>query len=273
MRARRFRTHLGRITGGALVILVGAFLTLPSLVVLLSSINPTTVLNFPPQGFSLRWYRELAERPDFRLGLLNTLEIAAASTGLSLALGTAASLRLYRAAGTATHWIRAGLLSPLVLPGVLIGVGLLLFASQVGLVASFTILVLGHTLMVLPFVLQSLWTSLENLDPNLERAAATLGARPAQVFRYVTLPLLRPGLLAGALFAAMISINEFAVSLFVVGRRTQTLPVVLFNYTLAYVDPSIAAVSSLFILATAVAVMILERTVGLRRLLRLEPGP
>jgi putative spermidine/putrescine transport system permease protein len=166
--------------------------------------------------------------------------------------------------------VTSALLSPLVIPGVLVGVGLLFLSVQVSLVASLPVLLAAHTLMVLPFALRAVWTSLEQLDPTLERAAEVLGARPRQAFVYVILPLLRPGLVAALLFSLIMSVNEFAVSLFVVGRATQTLPVVLFNYTMAYVDPTIAAVSTLFVVGTLLAIGAVEMVVGLPRVLRLE---
>src|SRR5207302_2047555 len=122
---------------------------------------------------------------------------------------------------------------------------------------------------VLPFVIRSVSVSVANLDPALERAAASLGARPARVFRRVTLPLLRPGLAAAALFAVIVSVNELVVSLFVSTRVTEILPVAMFTYVVNYTDPTMAALSTLFIAATFVAVVAAERWPGLSRVLGL----
>ena len=270
------RRHAGpgslvaRLGFGVAVVGVLAFLTLPTLIVVLASFNPTPVLNFPPSGFSLRWYARLAARPDFWQGLVNTLVIAAGATALGLVIATGAAVVLQRRRIAGADLVTAALLSPLVVPGVLIGIGLLFVAVLADLVASPWILLVGHAVMVLPFGLRAIWTSLDELDPILERAAETLGARPARVLWSVVLPLARPGLLAAALFSAIMSINEFAVSLFLVGRRTQTLPVVLFNYTMAYVDPTIAAVSTVFVAGTLLVTLVIDRFIGLPRLLRLE---
>jgi len=263
-------TRAARLGFGVAVVGVLTFLTLPTLIVVLASFNPTPVLNFPPAGFSLRWYAMLSERPDFWRGLVNTLVVAAGATALGLVVATGAAVTLQRGRIAGAHLVAAALLSPLVVPGVLIGIGLLFVAVHADLVASLWILLVGHTVMVLPFALRAIWTSLDELDPILERAAETLGARPARVLWSVVLPLARPGLLAAVLFSAIMSINEFAVSLFLVGRRTQTLPVVLFNYTMAYVDPTIAAVSTVFVAGTLLVTIVIDRLVGLPRVLRLE---
>lgn len=263
----------GRIARGALaavVVAVLAFLTLPTVIVVLASFNAEAALNFPPRGLSLRWYGNLAARPDFWRGLVNTLVVAVVAGALALGVATGAAVVLQRRPFRGSGLLTSALLSPLVIPGVLIGVGLLFLSVQVSLVASLPVLLAAHTLMVVPFALRAVWTSLEQLDPTLERAAEVLGARPSQAFLWVILPLLRPGLVAALLFSLIMSINEFAVSLFVVGRATETLPVVLFNYTMAYVDPTIAAVSTLFVAGTLVAIAAVEWAIGLPRVLRLE---
>lgn len=134
-------------------------------------------------------------------------------------------------------------------------------------------MIVAHTLMILPFVLRSLLISLENIDENLEKAASILGANPMRRFMYVTLPMLKPGIGAGILFALVMSVNEFAVSIFVTARSTQTMPVVLFNYTMAYIDPTIAAISTLYIAATVLAVWLVDHLGGLAQILRLEGRP
>lgn len=267
------RPRLVRGALGAMVVAVLAFLTLPTAIVVLASFNPEAALNFPPSGLSLRWYANLGARPDFWRGLVNTLVVGVVASALALGVATGAAVVLQRRPFTGSAFLTSALLSPLVIPGVLVGVGLLFLSVQVSLVASLPVLLVAHTLMVIPFALRAVWTSLEQLDPTLERAAEVLGARPRQALLYVILPLLRPGLVAALLFSLIMSINEFAVSLFVVGRATQTLPVVLFNYTMAYVDPTIAAVSTLFVAGTVLAIGAVELAVGLPRVLRLEePG-
>ena len=157
------------------------------------------------------------------------------------------------------------LLSPLVVPGVAAGLGFLILAASLGLLRSRAVLIAAHVALVLPFVVRSVWVSARNLDATLERAAASLGATPWRAFRRVTLPLLRPGLFAALLFAGVVSVNEFVVSLFISNRVTEILPVAMYSYVVNYTDPTIAAMSTLFITATFALVWLADRFVGLGR--------
>ena len=124
--------------------------------------------------------------------------------------------------------------------------------------------------LVLPFVLRSVYVSLRNLDPRLELAAASLGATPTRVLLTVTLPLLTPGLIGGLLFAAILSFNEFTASLFVTAQRTQTLPVAMYNYVREYADPSMAAISVIYIVLTAALLSFANAFLGLGKVLNVE---
>ena len=252
------------------VALLLAFLTVPSLVVIVMSFNATAIMAFPPNGLSLRWYENALSYPQFQKAALNSVLVTAASTLLAVPIGTAAAVALVRAPVAAKSVWSAVLLSPLVVPGVAAGLGFLILAAGLGVVTSRWVLIAAHVILVLPFVIRSVAVSVASLDPALERAAASLGARPARVFWRVTLPLLRPGLAAAALFAVIVSVNEFVVSLFVSTRVTEILPVAMFTYVVNYTDPTMAALSSLFILATFVAVVAAERLIGLSRIFGLE---
>ena len=127
-----------------------------------------------------------------------------------------------------------------------------------------------HVVLVLPFVLRSVYISLRNLDQRLELAAASLGASPGRVLTTVTIPLLAPGLVSGWLFAAILSFNEFTASLFVTAQRTQTLPVAMYNYVREYADPSMAALSVMYIVATAIILIIANLFLGLGKVLNVE---
>ena len=247
------------------VLALAAFLTVPTVVVIAVSFNPTAILSFPPAGFSLRWYVNVLTYPQFQRAALNTVLVTAWAVALALPIGTLAALALERARLRGRNLWAAALLSPLVVPGVAAGLGFLILASSLGLLRSRSVLIAAHVALVLPFVVRSVWVSVKNLDPALERAAASLGATPWRVFRRVTLPLLRPGLFAGALFAVVVSVNEFVVSLFISNRVTEILPVAMFTYVVNYTDPTIAALSTLYILATFLAVWVADRYLGLGR--------
>jgi len=221
------------------VVALLAFMTVPTVVVIAVSFNPTAILSFPPSGLSLRWYANVVAYPQFRRAAVNSLLVTAAAAALALPAGTLAALALERGRLRGRSVWAAMLLSPLVVPGVAAGLGFLILAAGLGL--------------------------LRNLDPVLERAAASLGATPWRVFRRVTLPLLRPGLFAGLLFAVVVSLNEFVVSLFISNRVTEILPVAMFTYVVNYTDPTIAALSSLFIVVTFLVVWLADRYLNLAR--------
>lgn len=246
-----------------------AFMTLPTAVVVVASFNPTAILAFPPEGLSLRWYENALTYPQFRRAAVNSLVVTTVAAALALPVGTAAALALVRYPPRAPGLWTALLLSPLVVPGVAAGLGFLILAAGLGLLTSRVVLVVAHVVLVLPFVIRSVMVSVANLDPALERAAASLGARPWRVFRRVTLPLLRPGLFAAALFAVIVSVNEFVVSLFVSTRVTEILPVAMFTYVVNYTDPTMAALSTLFIAATFVAVFAADRVLHLARVFQI----
>jgi putative spermidine/putrescine transport system permease protein len=249
----------------AAVVLLVAFMTLPTVVVIAVSFNPTAILSFPPAGFSLRWYENVLTYPQFQRAAWNSVIVTGGAVALALPIGTLAALALERGHLRGRSVWAALLLSSLVVPGVAAGLGFLILAAALGLLRSRAVLVTAHVALVLPFVVRSVWVSVRNLDPALERAAASLGATPWRVFRRVTLPLLRPGLFAGLLFAVVVSVNEFVVSLFISNRVTETLPVAMFSYVVNYTDPSIAALSSLFIGATFLAVWLADRYLDLSR--------
>jgi putative spermidine/putrescine transport system permease protein len=256
----------GRLVVAALV----GFMTLPSLIVLVASFNPTEIMAFPPSGLSLRWYANALTYPQFQRAAVNSIIVTLGSALLALPIGTVAALALVSGRLAWSGLMTAVFLSPLVVPGVAAGLGFLILAAGLGIVTSRAVLIAAHVVLVLPFVVRSVAVSAANLDVALERAAASLGATPWRVFRRVTLPLLRPGLFAALLFALIVSANEFVVSLFVSTRLTEILPVAMFSYVVNYTDPTMAALSVLFIAATAAVVLIADRALNLARVFQIE---
>ena len=253
-----------------LVVALLAFMTLPTVIVLVASFNPTEIMSFPPAGWSLRWYVNALSYPQFQRAALNSVFVTGLSALVALPLGTAAALALGRGRVRRPALWTAILLSPLVIPGVATGLGMLILAAALGVLTSRVVLIVAHVIVVLPFVVRSVSVSVANLDPLLERAAASLGASPWRVFRRVTLPLLRPGLFAAFLFALIVSVNEFVVSLFISTRVTEILPVAMFTYVVNYTDPTMAAVSVIFIGATLVGVVVADRYLNLSRVFQIE---
>ena len=250
----------------ALSIAVYVFLLAPLAVVVLASFNSADFLSFPPRGFSMRWYRALWESEvwgeSFRLSILLTAVV----TPLALFIGTLAAYALVRYSFPGKGLVATLVMAPLVMPQIVLGIALLNYFSLLGLVGSMTGLILGHLVVTLPFTVRLVSISVHNLDPALERAAQNLGATPLQTFWRVTLPLLRPGIVAGAIFAAIISFGELAVTLLIAGARTTTLPLRIFNYTEYNFDPTINAVSTIFVVLALVLIVALDRLIGLVRI-------
>jgi putative spermidine/putrescine transport system permease protein len=260
-----------RLLGGIVVIAILGFLVLPAFVVTLAAFNGKAILSFPPETWSWRWFVKAVAYQDFQTGFHNGLIVTACASSIALVVGAAFALALERYEFRFKRLIETVLLAPLVVPHFTVGLGFLILAAQLGLARGYAVIVACHVVLVLPFVLRSVYVSLRNLDPRLELAAASLGAPPHRVLATVTLPLLLPGLLGGWLFAAILSFNEFTASLFVTAQRTQTLPVALYNYVREYADPSMAAVSVMYIVVIATLLTLANAFLGLAKVLNVEP--
>lgn len=259
-------------TGKLAVLLIIGFLILPAVVVTIAAFNDKALLSFPPQAWSLRWFAKAIAYQDFRDGFRNGLIVTAWSSTIALMVGAMFAFALDRYRFRSRKLIEGILVSPLVIPHFTVGLGFLILAAQIGWTRSFGLVVICHVVLVLPFVLRSVYVSLRNLDRSLELAAASLGASPARVLVTVTLPLLLPGLVSGWLFAAILSFNEFTASLFVTAQRTQTLPVAMYNYVREFADPSMAALSVMYIAGTACLIVFANAFLGLGKVLNIEQG-
>ena len=252
------------------VIALLAFVIMPAAVAIVAAFDSRSIIAFPPQDFSWRWFQRALSYEDFQTGFANSLFVAAIASTLSVLIGSMAAYAIDRYSFRGKATLEALLLAPLAIPHFTVGLGALIVAAQIGQARGWAVVILSHIVLVLPFVLRSLYISLKNIDPRLELAALSLGARPGRVMWSVTLPALAPGLAGGWLFAAILSFNEFTASLFVTAQRTQTLPVAMYNYVREYADPSMAAISALYILLTTVVLVIANRFLGLGRILGTE---
>jgi putative spermidine/putrescine transport system permease protein len=245
------------------------FLLAPIVIVVVFALNPTPFIQFPPVGVSLRWFAKFFAARDFMNALGFSLEVAALTTVCATVLGASAALAIARGNLAGAHLLLATMLSPLMLPAIL--TGLALFQAYVLLDVGRPLwgLVAGHTLLTIPYVVRTTLAVLHNFDLRLEEAARNLGASPARTFFEVTLPLVKPGVLAGAIFAFIVSFDQFPVSLFLVSPGSETLPIVLFNYLKFDLDGTIGAASVVSILLAFLVVVALDRTVGLRSYVQL----
>jgi len=266
----RLAARLGSGLFWAAVALILAYMTIPALVVLMTSLSPSELLEFPPSGLSLKWYARAVSYPDFQAAFANGLIVTAFASTCALAVGSAFAYLIDRYVFPGRAALEAVLSSPLIVPHFTTGFGFLLLGAGLGIGRSYLLVILAHVMLVLPFVIRSVYVSLRNLDPHLERAAANLGASPWRVLSRVTLPLLLPGMAGGWLVAAILSLTEFTASLYVTAERTQTLPVAMYTYIREYTDPTIAAIAALLILGTTALIFVANRYLGLRRILSID---
>ncbi|OCC05058.1 ABC transporter permease [Labrys sp. WJW] len=255
-------------TTNAVIGLGLAFLIVPLLVAGLLAFDARDYLGpLPPPGLSLHWFEKLFSQDYVAVGLTTSLEIAVLATIINVVIGTAAAVGLDRGEFRGKGVIMGAFLSPLIVPAVVTGFALLLFLSKIGVVSGFPRLLAGHIIITLPYALRATLASLVGRDKRLTEAALILGATEKQAFWSVTLPLIRTGIVTGAVFTFAISMDDVAVSLFLTDPTTYTLPVALVSNMRASFDLTIAAAAVLLVGITAILIIILERLVGFDRLI------
>jgi len=230
----------------AITIAALLFLFLPLGVVVLFSFHETGALSFPFTGFSLRWYREVFGSFEFQQAAKNSAYVGLSVAGLTLVLGTLAAYGLAR---TTSHFrgpLALLFFLPITLPGLFLGIALVVFLSRLEFTFSLKTVVVGHLVYVFPYFLLLARGALERLDPALEEAAADLGASPLKVFRRVTLPQIWPILVGASCLSFALSFDEFIITFFVIGSNS-TLPLVIWSRLRRTVDPSIATISTLLL--------------------------
>lgn len=223
------------------------FLYLPLVVVVLFSFHRTTGLAFPFEGFSLRWYREVFSSIEFRSAALNSLWVALIVAALTLLLGTLAAYGLSRSRSRWRGPLALLFFLPITLPGLFLGISLLVFMSRIQLSLSLWTVVIAHLVFVFPYFLLMARAALDRMDPSLEEAAADLGASPHLVFRRVTLPQVWPVLVGATCLAFALSFDEFVITFFVIGSQS-TIPLYIWSSLRRSIDPSINVVSTLLLM-------------------------
>jgi putative spermidine/putrescine transport system permease protein len=247
----------------AYVFTILLFLALPIIIVVPLAFSTDVSLTFPPHGFSLRWFANILARREFAAAFLNSAIIAVLSTAIALVIGIMSAIAFARFRFPGRETLLLLFMTPLIFPAIVLGAAMALMLSPLGLLRSVQGLALAHTVLIFPYILRTALATLFEIDASLHEAAYTLGANRWQTFRHVILPLLRPGLLAGATFALIISFDEFTVSMFLVGPGLMTLPLEMYNYSEFSLDPTIAAISTVLLVITSIAILIIEKLVGL----------
>lgn len=259
--------HPWRLLGGLAGVLVYVFLSLPVLVIVLSAFSPGAYPTFPPQSLSLHWFHALFENPAWLRALTVSAWLLAIVTPVTVLLGTTAAYALSRLQFPGRDALQAFVLSPLIIPQVVLGIALLYVLTGAGLGGSLLGLAAGHIVVALPYAVRTVSVSLASVDRRLESASMNLGAGPVTTFWRVTLPLIKPGIVAGAVFAAVTSFGEVSVSLFLTAPDTVTMPVRIFTYIDQTFDPVVNAVSAIFIGLAVLALVLIEKTIGLTKAL------
>jgi len=223
---------------------VAVFLLAPLAVVVIISFSSAPFLQFPPPGFSLRWYAVLFSTPAWTNALWVSVQLMVPSSILATVLGTAASLGLVRGRVPGAAFITACLMLPIIVPGMITAAALFGIYRGLGLNGTLAGLIIGHTVLNIPYVVATVSSALRVQDAQLEQAAATLGAPPWATFRHVTLPLIMPAVLSSLLIAMILSFDELIVSLFVSSARVRPVAVQMWSNLLGDFDPTIAAIAS-----------------------------
>lgn len=234
------------------------FLVLPILVIIPLSFSDSTFLSYPIPGYSLRWYHNLFHSDEWILAAKNSFIVAPLATLVATVLGTLAAVGLNKADFAGKGLLMAVLISPMVVPVVVVGVGMYIFFAQIGLADSYTGLILAHAALGAPFVVTTVSATLQGFDQNLVRASLSLGAGPLTTFFRITLPVIAPGLISGALFAFATSFDEVVITLFVAGPNQTTLPRQMFTGIRENISPTIAALATILIIFSTALLLVLE---------------
>lgn len=229
---------------------VALFMVLPAVIVIPISFSDSQLLKFPPQGFSLRWYAAFFSTPAWTKAMVLSLKIALGTMVLSTLLGVPAAVGLVRGDFPGKQLLYGFLFSPLIVPFVITALAMYYFYSSLKMVGHPLSLLLSHVCLATPIVIVIVSASLQDFDRSLEQAAQIMGAGPLTAFLKVTFPIIRPGVVTGALFAFIVSFDEVVIAAFIGGYRSATLPKRMFDNVRDEMDPTIAAIATLLVVMT-----------------------
>jgi putative spermidine/putrescine transport system permease protein len=249
------------------VVCIYFYMLLPLFVVVLFSFSDRSFFVFPPTGFSLQWYERAWSSGGFVQPAIRSIALALLATFIAGILAVPASLGLRRMSRSRlAQVLEFVILSPLIVPALIIGIALLHFYISFGLIDTFSGLLLAHVILVLPFMFRSVVVSIHDLNPAHLEASEMLGAPPLTTFRRVVLPTLVPGIVAGGVFAFIVSLDHFTISLFITQSKQTTLPVAIYKYLYDVNDPVVAAVSTALVMFGLVLALLMQRAGWLKHL-------
>lgn len=242
------------------------FLLTPIVVVVVVSFSSASFIAFPMPGLSLQWYSRIFEYKPFMDSLAVSVQVAVGSAIFGAALGVPAALWAARSASPLAGVMSSFLLAPISVPAIVLGFSLLYMLATMGFGVTLLSLMISHTVVSVPYIARTVLAVYRSIPPNFEEAAAVLGASRWRTFINVTLPLIRPGIFAGALFAILISLDNLPLSFFFGSASTNTLPVVMLSYMQNQFDPSVAAIATVQMLIALVALLVVNALYGIEKL-------
>lgn len=251
-------------------LLVAAFLVVPAFIVVPLSLSSSMFLEFPPPGFSTQWFSDFFADPEWTSALTRSLIVGSATAALAVPVGLVVSYALVRSRSRLARAAEPVVMAPMMVPIVIFGFGLYIVALETGLTGQLWVVVVAHAALALPYVVVVLSAALRTVDHRLELAARVLGASPRQAFLRVVVPLVAPAIVAAALLAVMLSLDEAVVALFIAGDDAPTLPVKMFASITYELNPLVPVAATVLMAATLVLVAF--TTVLVRRGLRRTEG-
>lgn len=269
IRGRRPGEVLGRLALHAATTVTLAYIVLPLVLVIWLSFMADEIMTVPPEGYSLRWYAVAWGQGQLRDGFLTSLWVAVAATALGLLITVPASFALARTRFLGQEAILQLLMSPLVVPGIVIGASIYVFLVQAEIATGLPLsgsswgLVVAHLLLTVPWCVRLVTANLVGVNRSVEEAALSLGASPLVTALTVTLPMIWPGIVAAAVFGFVVSFGNIEVSLFLVAPGQTTLPIAILQYLQWKIDPTIAAVSVVQIALIGLALVATSRITNL----------
>lgn len=237
------------------------------------SLISSTLMTFPPEGYSLKWYLEIVNQSRFIKAFFVSVQVAVIAMIISLALGLLSGIAITRFNFKGKGLLLNLFLTPLVVPSIISGIALYVFLFNMGqimkfnLVPSFWSLVIAHVIITIPWTVRLILAGLQGMDKSIEEAAVDLGASTFQVYKDIILPSIKPSIVAASIFAFIVSFNNLEISLMLVSPGQTTLPIEMLNYVVWKLDPLIAAISVVQLALIAVMTLIVNRFVGLSKVL------
>lgn len=251
-----------KVVTAVILSLVYLFLYMPIFIVVLFSFN-SSKMNVTFQGFTLKWYSEMFQNTDLMSALLNTVIVAVSCVVISVFIGTLAAIGMFRYKFKGKGFIDSLMYIPIVIPEIVMGISLLAFFSMLNIQAGLVTLIIAHVTFSTPYVCITVRSRIAGYDMSVEEAAMDLGASPLHTLAKVTLPIIAPGIMSGAMLALTLSLDDVIVSFFTTGVDSVTLPIYIFNKVKTGVTPDINALSTVIILATML-ILVISQIIGRR---------